>query len=258
MSTLKDEITDEVKNLKDSKQFKAASTEKISQLIFKELEKEYRFEERNEDFIIDNFSNILKDYRDLDWEILQRHLKPKYLEMFKHIVDKHSKDNDIKENELLDFVLNDSVLFDYKYQLDQSLTQSYKSRSGKSFEYILQFLFDKIGYEYTAQNKNIEGKPDFLFPSIKEYIDNPSKCLIIGAKTKVRERYKQIVTEGNKDVAHFCFTLGEDLQPKKIQNGKALGLTFVVPKNIKEENNKEDNLYSFEEFLLNKLSIYKK
>jgi len=253
----KQEITKEISKLNNTKKFKSPSSKEISKLIFEGLTKKHDFKIKDRSYIINNFSKILYEYRNLDWQILSRILEPKYQEMYRYFVQSEAKKKNINKSELAEFLLNDIDLFHYKYQLDMSLSQSYKSRAGTSFEYILEYLFELLNLEFVTQPKEVRGKPDFLFPNIKKYNDSPEDCLIVGAKTKVRERYRQIVSEGNSKVPHYCFTLGEDLNESIINKGVKLGLIFVIPKKLKKEKFNKNNIYSFEEFLEGFLEKYK-
>jgi hypothetical protein len=251
-------IKNEISKLNNTKEFKSPSSKVISELIFKELTNKHDFLNKDRSYIINNFSEILNEYRDLDWQILSSILEPKYQKMYKHFVNSEASKKNINKVDLTEFLLNDIDLFHYKYQLDISLSQSYKSRAGTSFEYIIEYLFELLNFEFEAQPKEVRGKPDFLFPTVEKYNNNPEDCLIIGAKTKIRERYRQIVSEGNSKASHYCFTLGEDLNESVINKGIKLGLIFVIPQNLKQEKFENKNIYSFEQFIKEHLENFKK
>ena len=79
-----------------------------------------------------------------------------------------------------------------------SLAQSRKSRDVKTFESIHNTLFQMLEYLFDEQIV-INGKPDFLMPSAKHYDTNPMECIIFTVKRTIRERWRQIVTEGTRD-----------------------------------------------------------
>jgi DNA mismatch endonuclease Vsr len=86
-----------------------------------------------------------------------------------------------------------------------SLAQSRKPRAGNTFEWIIKDLFKKLNYPF-AEQQVINGKPDFLMPGREHYDTNPMDCIIFTVKTTVRERWRQIVTEGTRGLGFFLAT----------------------------------------------------
>lgn len=251
MVKTKKEIIAEISELSKTKEFKFPETKTFSKIIFKEINKNHQLKKKNRSYILTNFSAIIEEYRDLDWKILQKLMIDRYMKMFKHIVDKNAKEKGIKKEELSEFILNDKEIFLYKYQLDMSLSQSYRPRAGKGFEFIIEELFQKLNYKFLPQPKNIQGNPDFIFPSEDEYEKDTSKCMIIGAKTTIRNRWKEIITEGDNKVKKFCLTIGDDLSDAQAKAAMKGRLFFVCPKKLKESKfSKNKNILSFEEFLI--------
>jgi len=256
MIKTKDQITEEISQLAKQKEYALPDVRTFSQIVFNELLKKHKLNEKERNYIIDNFSFLLEEYRNLSWTISQKLQEERYMKMYKHIVSEQIKEKNIEESKIADFLLNDREIFLYKYQLDMSLTQSYRSRTGTSFEHIIEYLFNLLNYEFETQTADVQGKPDFLFPNKKLYMSNPSECIIIGAKTKIRERYRQIVNEGNKETRHFCFTLGEDLTIDVIEGAKQLDLYFVIPSEVKISKYKMNDIFSYEEFIKNVLEPF--
>jgi hypothetical protein len=74
---------------------------------------------------------------------------------------------------------------------------------GYSLQNQLATLFDHHQLKYEAQAVT-EGKnkPDFIFPGSKEYRDQQFKSellVMLGAKSTLKERWRQILTEAGKD-----------------------------------------------------------
>ena len=96
-------------------------------------------------------------------------------------------------------------------RISMSTFQRRKSRAGSAFENQLSCLFDKWGIKYSAQ-KFTEGKskPDFVFPSIEDYHD-PSfpdaRLVMLGAKTTIKERWRQVLDEADRIVVKHLVTL---------------------------------------------------
>ena len=256
MSKTKDQIKEEISKLTKQKEYLLPTVRTFSQIVFKELKKQLDLDGKERSYIINNFSFLVEQYRHLSWKISQKLQEERYMNMFKYIVSEQTKERNIKESEMANFLLNDKEIFLYKYQLDISLTQSYKSRTGIGFEHIIEYLFDLLNYDFETQTGDVQGKPDFLFPSKELFNSNPSDCIIIGAKTNVRERYRQIVNEGNKLTRHFCFTLGDDLTNDVITKAKKLDLFFAIPTEVKNSKYKTKDIFSYEEFIKNVLEPF--
>lgn len=130
-----------------------------------------------------------------------------------------------------------------------SLTQGRRSRAGKAFEHIIKTLFDILGYPYTPQAV-INGKPDFLLPSKEHFMTNAMDCIIFTAKRKLRERWRQIVTEGIRGHQFFLATIDEEKSQRELQEMQASRIYVVVPARIKTERYADSpNVISFETFL---------
>ncbi|ASJ16498.1 hypothetical protein A3L04_05115 [Thermococcus chitonophagus] len=87
-------------------------------------------------------------------------------------------------------------------KLEQSFQQARFSRGGKTFEVIFTKLLDRFGirYEHDRMIKIYgyitEGeKPDFIIPSVRTFLNDPSSAILITVKRKVRERWREAVGE---------------------------------------------------------------
>lgn len=129
-----------------------------------------------------------------------------------------------------------------------SLAQSRKPRAGSAFEIVLKTLFKKFDYPFVEQAV-INGKPDFLMPSKIYYDINPMDCIIFTAKRTLRERWKQIVTEGTRGLGFFLATIDEEVSNAQLEEMKKNRIHLVVPENIKLRLYlKAHNVLTFEEF----------
>ena len=144
-----------------------------------------------------------------------------------------------------------SVLKKYYKILDGfylSLANGRKSRAGKSFETIHNGLFRTLGYPFEEQVQ-IDGKPDFLMPSAAHYHQDPSDCIIFTAKRTLRERWRQIVTEGTRGHRFFLATIDEDLSDSQLRDMHDNRISIVCPKSIKEAKYPDVlNVLSFKQF----------
>ena len=145
------------------------------------------------------------------------------------------------------------VLEEHAGTLDEfflSLTQGRRSRAGKAFEHIIKTLFDILGYPYTPQ-AIINGQPDFLLPSQEHFTTNAMDCIIFTVKRTLRERWRQIVTEGLRGHQFFLATIDEKKGQRDLQEMQSARIYLVVPARIKNGNERytgAPNVISFETF----------
>jgi hypothetical protein len=131
-----------------------------------------------------------------------------------------------------------------------SLSQSRKSRAGSSFETIIRTLFKKLSYPF-AEQQVINGKPDFLLPSREHYETNPMDCIIFTAKRTLRERWRQIVTEGTRGLGFFLATIDDKVTEQQLKEMHQHRIYLVVPKTLKDDKaayRAAPNVISFEGF----------
>jgi len=129
-----------------------------------------------------------------------------------------------------------------------SLAQSRKSRAGKAFEEIHNSLFSKLGYPFTPQAV-INGKPDFIMPSVEYYRRNPMDSIIFTAKRTLRERWRQIVTEGTRGLGFYLATIDPGVTAEQLREMMDHRIYLVVPAPLKREKYiGKDNVISFMEF----------
>lgn len=131
-----------------------------------------------------------------------------------------------------------------------SLAQSRKARAGKAFEEIIKRLFKALEYPFDEQIV-INGKPDFLLPGEAHYRRHAADCIIFTAKRTLRERWRQIVTEGTRGLGFFLATIDEDVTEAQLGEMKANRIYLVVEGRLKSSNEKYRralNVITFENF----------
>ena len=131
-----------------------------------------------------------------------------------------------------------------------SLTQSRRVRAGSAFENVLRTLFKRLNYPFSEQQV-INGKPDFLMPNRSHFDNNPMDCIIFTAKRTVRERWRQIVTEGTRGLGFYLATIDKNISSNQLEEIKNNRIYLVVPLNIKSGVNQyraAANAITFEEF----------
>ena len=118
-----------------------------------------------------------------------------------------------------------------------------KSRAGKALESHLSAIFDENKLLYASQPVT-EGnkKPDFLFPSEKDYHDlhfPAEKLIFLGAKTTCKDRWRQIINEANRIERKHLFTLQQGISAQQMTEMEEEKITLVVPKQYIETYPKE-------------------
>jgi hypothetical protein len=132
------------------------------------------------------------------------------------------------------------------------LTQGRRARAGSAFEVLVRQLFTVMGYPFTAKPK-IDGNPDFVLPSKNYYQRRPLDCIIFTVKRSLRERWRQIVTEGKNARGFFLATIDEKVSSVDIAEMERQKIYLVVPARLKAEiasYNKASHVLTFEQFLL--------
>ncbi len=131
-----------------------------------------------------------------------------------------------------------------------ALTQGRRPRAGKAFETALKRLFIKLEYPFTGQAL-IDGQPDFLLPSIEHYKLNAMDCIIFTAKRTLRERWRQIVTEGSRGLGFFLATIDAEVAVSQLGEMLHHRIYLVVPTTMKssiEHYRTAPNVITFEDF----------
>lgn len=149
------------------------------------------------------------------------------------------------------------VIGEHFYALDKfflSRTQSRRARAGGALEALLHAFFDKLGYPFEPQPR-IDGNPDFVFPSEQHYVENAPDSIIFTAKRTLRERWRQIVTEGSRGLGFFLATIDEKVSDSDLIAMKEHRIFLVVPRRLKAEipNYSAPNVISFEDFFIDYL-----
>ena len=135
-----------------------------------------------------------------------------------------------------------------------SLSQSRKTRAGGSFEKVVTTVFERLRYPFTPQPNLGESRPDYVIPSLDYYEKFAADCIIFTCKRTLRERWRQIVTEGTSGKAFFLATIDENISAAELDRMKDRSVYLVVPSSIKVATYAEaPNVISFERFLIDHL-----
>lgn len=109
-----------------------------------------------------------------------------------------------------------------------------KSRAGKSLEHHLEEVFRIFDLIFDKQAV-IEGnkKPDFLFPNAEAYSNrefDEKKLILLAAKTTCKDRWRQILNEGDRIKTKHLFTLQQGISSNQLEEMYRYNVCLVVPK----------------------------
>jgi hypothetical protein len=145
------------------------------------------------------------------------------------------------------------VVGDHFQALDKfflGLTQGRRARAGKAFEFVIKDLIGRLGYPFTPQAV-INGQPDFLMPSEEHFRRHAMDAIILTAKRTLRERWRQIVTEGTRGLGFFLATIDEKIASRDLEEMNRARIYIVVPsrvKGVRADYERAPNVISFEHF----------
>jgi hypothetical protein len=145
------------------------------------------------------------------------------------------------------------LLSDNFYALDRfflTLTQGRRPRAGGAFELVIRRLFLRLGYPFSMR-PIINGHPDFVLPSVEQYRAHAIDAIILTVKRTLRERWRQIATEGTRGLGFFLATIDEKIAKRDLNEMKNARIYLVVPKRIKllrVDYRDAVNVISFETF----------
>ncbi|MBW1796586.1 MAG: hypothetical protein JRJ38_19590 [Deltaproteobacteria bacterium] len=200
-------------------------------------------------WIKENFSDLIEKVQIEAYNLYLKAERPAANRAFKKVLGKKlpsgaSKDQFFNMLEANFWVLDQFFL---------GLTQGRRPRAGKAFEHVIKVLFNTLGYPYTPQAV-INGQPDFLLPSIAHFKKNAMDCIIFTVKRTLRERWRQITTEGTQGHQFFLATIDDGVPPTHLKEMLNSRIYLVVPEDIRVKcYPKVVNVISFEGFFLKHL-----
>lgn len=136
---------------------------------------------------------------------------------------------------------NGGVDVDRFFELAARFKNSRFSRAGKTFENHLGALFDlsDIHWESPSHKLSDGSKPDFLMPSVRAYLDKsyPQRLLVfLGAKTSVKERWRQLADEAKRLQTKHLITLDRYLTTSTLHDMLLARVVPVMPAAIQYEH----------------------
>jgi len=86
-------------------------------------------------------------------------------------------------------------------------------------------------------------------PSYKYWQVNPLDCIVFTSKRTLRERWRQIITEGTKGIGFFLATIDDKLTGAQLEEMHKNRIYIVCPESIIREKYRDKvNVISFSRF----------
>lgn len=197
-------------------------------------------------YIKENFSKLVSDAQILAYRVYQEHEAVASAKAMRGVISEYLPEG-AGSDDVFDFLKNRFGVLDRFFL---SLTQSRRPRAGQTFEQIVSRLFDALSYPYTPQPELGESRPDYVLPSIEHYQSYAADCIIFTCKRTLRERWRQVVTEGATGQSFYLATIDEKLSAAELSRMKERKVVVVVPAELNAERYADAlNVISFETFL---------
>ncbi len=183
-----------------------------------------------DDFIKANFSRLVDQIEAKAYEVYlvsQREAWLKAIEIYALRLTSST----ITRNEFVSWLANG---FEDLDDFFLSLTNSRRTRAGSTFERSITTLFGRLAYPFSKQPV-INGQPDFVLPSEEHFRRNPVDCIIFTAKRTVRERWRQIVTEGTRGLGFYLASIDRKVTKASLEEMGRNRIFLVVPANAKKD-----------------------
>ena len=153
-----------------------------------------------------NFSHLVQEVERVAYEIYLESESRVYSELLDEFVGDGSN-RIINEDKFI--VLN---------QFFTSLSNSRKSRAGDTFELNIKNMLERLNYPFVHQAKLGDDRPDYIMPTQSHYEALPADCIIFTCKRTLKERWKQIVSEGSTGTTFFLATIDEKISGSGLKN----------------------------------------
>lgn len=171
---------------------------------------------------------IMRISRDIEYRIFRRYeLRHRATAVAKTL----SAHKDIAKAVVLGFSELDAIFL--------SASQQRKTRAGRSFEHHIAAALQ--GGHILFQEQAVTGgrRPDFVLPDLavlkKGKSRNFNDAIVIAAKTTLRERWKQVSSEG-LHCAVYLATVDDRVPRTSISEMAAAGIILVVPESLKSSD----------------------
>lgn len=213
----------------------------VSDFVYKIFEKTEYFKENEEEFG-KHASEIVDDLRQRSWKKYLSEEKKLKLDVYSELIDVKE---DMTPTEAVKHFLEKNL--NNIYDINLSITQSRRSRTGKEFEAIVELVLLWAGIPVDCQaniglgefkKKGLFKQCDMVFPSLYEYtVISKDKGAFISLKTSLRERHAEVADEKTVTMAQkiYLVTMDGKLSEDVLKALKEKDIYCVTTKSTKEK-----------------------
>jgi len=219
----------ELSRLRQQRMPKGSVLAKQAQDKLKELYKTRGIELSSPQYVKSHCDELLDELLETEFELYKQQEQEVNIELLWRIVEKSLLLKPLTQKHLEQHIKGKfSELQDFY----KSIAQSRVARAGGSLQNHIAYLFNILGYPFEAQQE-IDGKPDFILPNAELYRRNPGECILATAKRTLRERWRQIITEGFKSPQYFLITIDKKQTEHNLREMAGHRIYLVVPERLK-------------------------
>lgn len=197
------------------------------------------------------FNLYLKKLLALEYEIYKEYER----DCSSKIVEEAVNRKLLKDNGSFSQSLVDKDNYENLWEFFLSISQSRKTRAGRSFEKHVRYLFELLDYPFDTQSI-LNGRVDYVIPSEKAFKKNRTACVVISIKRTLRERWRQVVGELAATNAGRIYILtaeeekDDNISYPKIKEMKKHNVNLVIWDEYKEKKFKENyNVLGYTQFV---------
>lgn len=216
------------------------------------------FDQYDKNFFLENASECIEKLREECWKEFLKAEDNFTKRILKDAANQMVFDGLTTYDSVYHFI--DEHVYDI-YDLCLSNTQSRRSRAGKEFEAIIEMMLIGSELPYDGQGnigkeiftkKGLGKMVDEVVPGVVQYNINKRRCILISAKTTLRERWQEVSEEmartGAKEM--FLATLDEKISNPVLQSLSEENIVITTTKSIKDKYYKNNvEVITFEDLL---------
>src|SRR5579885_696832 len=116
-----------------------------------------------------------------------------------------------------------------------SILQRRKSRAGLSLEHHVEGILADAGIPFERQPKSVDGQPDIVIPSAREYHDPKwpnDKLFAVGVKRTCKDRWRQVLNEATRLKRKHILTIQPGISGRQLSEMRRAQVTVVVPQEL--------------------------
>jgi hypothetical protein len=173
--------------------------------------------------------NTFREIMDLGFNILKEEQKKVYPQRLFNILGAALLNKQLTR-ELLMGILSENL--ENVREVFKSLNASVYSRAGNAFERYIRMWLKAFSIPFEKGKVDGERIPDFILPTIEYYMNIEQRglddAMLLSAKTTCRERYTEILSEGNHVHTRYLATLDNAVPAKSIKKMEGYRIVMIV------------------------------